>query len=142
MKTKLLISMFALTFAHPVFAQGQNPMATGKAMAWQCAPCHGTNGQEFLEAMPPLAGMSVEQFTKAMIAYREGTRPAIIMDRVARGFTDAEIDAMAVWFQQQPLKQWENTSLTESLESQEKAQEDIQKKAKTQTLNPAQGGQS
>jgi len=113
MKTKLLISAFALTLAQPVIAEGQNPIATGAAMAWQCAPCHGTNGQEFLEAMPPLAGMPVDQFTKAMIAYREGNRPAIIMDRVARGFTDAEIDAMAVWFEKQPLKQWENTSLNE-----------------------------
>jgi sulfide dehydrogenase cytochrome subunit len=125
MKTKLLISAFALTLAQPVFAEGQNPIASGSAMAWQCAPCHGTNGQEFLEAMPPLAGMPVEQFTKAMIAYREGTRPAIIMDRVARGFTDAEIDAMAVWFEQQPLKQWENTSLTEALKAQEKEKTDV-----------------
>lgn len=97
-----------------VHAEAQNPIATGEAMAWQCAPCHGTNGQEFLEAMPPLAGMPVEQFTQAMLAYREGTRPAVIMDRVARGFTDAEIDAMAQWFVKQPLKQWENTSLTEA----------------------------
>jgi sulfide dehydrogenase cytochrome subunit len=122
MKTRLLISAFAFTLAQPVLAEGQNPMATGSAMAWQCAPCHGTNGQEFLEAMPSLAGMSVEQFTKAMLAYREGTRPSVIMDRVARGFTDAEIDAMAVWFEKQPLKQWENTSLTEANAAHQSAQ--------------------
>ncbi len=122
MKKQILMTLFAMPFAiSNVFAEGQNPIATGAAMAWQCAPCHGTNGQEFLEAMPPLAGMPIEQFTKAMIAYREGTRPAIIMDRVARGFTDAEIDAMAVWFEKQPLKQWENTSLTESLKAQDTA---------------------
>lgn len=121
MKIKLLIGALTLTATQAatqvVFAAGQNPMATGAAMAWQCAPCHGTNGQEFLEAMPPLAGMSAEQFTKAMIAYREGTRPAIIMDRVARGFTDKEIKAMAVWFEKQPVKQWENTSLNEALQA-------------------------
>ena len=118
MKHKLLTSALLgatiLSFAHPASAAGQNPMASGEAMAWQCAHCHGTNGQEFLEAMPPLAGMPVEQFTKAMIAYREGTRAAVIMDRVARGFTDAEIDAMAIWFEKQPLKQWENTGLNEA----------------------------
>ncbi|WP_373018965.1 cytochrome c [Thiomicrorhabdus sp.] len=110
----------ALAFAliQPAAADAQNPIASGAAMAWQCAPCHGTNGQEFLEAMPPLAGMPAEQFIKAMIAYREGTRPAIIMDRVARGFTDAEIEAMAYWFEKQPVKQWENTSLTESQNAQ------------------------
>lgn len=126
MRNKLLIgaliSASTIALTHPALADAQNPIASGAAMAWQCAPCHGTNGQEFLEAMPPLAGMPVEQFTKAMIAYREGTRPAIIMDRVARGFTDAEIDAMAVWFEKQPLKQWENTSLNEAQEINNKTE--------------------
>lgn len=114
----LFASALAFALIQPAAAEGQNPIASGAAMAWQCAPCHGTNGQEFLEAMPPLAGMPAKQFTEAMIAYREGTRPAIIMDRVARGFNDAEIEAMAVWFEKQPAKQWENTSLTESLNAQ------------------------
>lgn len=98
----------------PAQAEPSNPIASGAAMAWQCAPCHGTNGQEFIEAMPPLAGMPKQQFIDAMIAYREGTRAAIIMDRVARGFTDDEIKAMAIWFEKQPVKQWENTSLNEA----------------------------
>jgi cytochrome subunit of sulfide dehydrogenase len=55
-KTILLTALFSASSM--VMAQGQNPMATGAAMAMQCAPCHGTNGQEFLEAMPPLAGMN------------------------------------------------------------------------------------
>ncbi|MBN2866585.1 MAG: cytochrome C [Thiotrichales bacterium] len=125
MKKQLLLSLLlcASTLSVlPANAEQANPMASGAAMAWQCAPCHGTNGQEFLEAMPPLAGMPVEQFTRAMLAYRDGTRPAVIMDRVARGFTDAEIDAMAVWFEKQPLKQWENTSLNEALKAQADAQ--------------------
>lgn len=125
MKKTLLISALlstsAMVLTQPAFAEAQNPMASGAAMAWQCAPCHGTNGQEFLEAMPPLAGMPVEQFTRAMLAYRDGTRPAVIMDRVARGFTDAEIDAMAAWFVKQPIKQWENTSLNEELQLNDKA---------------------
>lgn len=117
---KLLVSLFALALAQPAFAGGINPMATGQAMAWQCAPCHGTNGQQFLEAMPPLAGMPIKQFTKAMLDYREGNRPAVIMDRVARGFNDEEIHAMAVWFEQQPVKSWEETGLNESVAAQNK----------------------
>lgn len=116
MKLNTLLAAFSLMAA--TSAQAEPKMASGAAMAWQCAPCHGTNGQEFVEAMPPLAGMPAKQFIDAMIAYREGTRAAIIMDRVARGFNDDEIKAMAVWFEKQPVKQWENTSLTESLEAQ------------------------
>lgn len=117
MKYKLLTGVIlgatTLAFSHTASAVGQNPMASGEAMAWQCAPCHGTNGQALLEAMPPLAGMPVEHFTKAMTAYRDGTRSEVVMGRVARGFNDAEVEAMAAWFQKQPLKPWEETSLEE-----------------------------
>ncbi|MBN2646228.1 MAG: c-type cytochrome [Thiotrichales bacterium] len=108
------VSLMAATHAH-----AEPQMATGQAMAWQCAPCHGVNGQEFSEAMPPLAGMPVKQFMDAMLAYREGTRPAVIMDRVARGFTDEELNAMAQWFAKQPIKPWEQTTLQESLSAQQ-----------------------
>jgi sulfide dehydrogenase cytochrome subunit len=114
MKKSLLTLLSLAALSVNAQAEPQNPMAKASAMAWQCAPCHGTNGQEFLEAMPPLAGMPAKQFEEAMIGYREGTRAAIIMDRVARGFNDEEIKAMAAWFEKQPLKQWENTSLNEA----------------------------
>ncbi|MEA3404858.1 MAG: cytochrome C [Pseudomonadota bacterium] len=117
MKNKFLIGFFALFATHLAHAEAQNPISKGQAMAWQCAPCHGTNGQEFLESMPPLAGMPKEQFVNAMLAFREGTRPAIIMDRVARGFNDSEIEEMGKWFELQPLKQWQDTSLSESQKS-------------------------
>lgn len=91
-----------------------SPEATGEAMAQQCAPCHGTNGQALTEAMPPLAGMAIEDFEKAMFSYRDGSRDAVIMDRVARGFTDAEIHAMAVWFEKQPFEPWADTTMKEA----------------------------
>jgi cytochrome c553 len=33
-----------------------------------------------------------------MQAYRSGQRPATVMDRIAKGFSDDEIDAIAAWF--------------------------------------------
>lgn len=120
MKKTLLVGALLLG-TQPLSAATDKPIASGSAMAWQCAPCHGTNGQEFLEAMPPLAGMPAEQFTRIMLDYREGRRAAVVMDRVARGFTDAEIEAMAVWFEKQPLKQWENTGLNEVYQAEQAA---------------------
>jgi sulfide dehydrogenase cytochrome subunit len=95
----------------------------GEAMAQQCAPCHGTNGQAMTEAMPPLAGMNIDTFERAMLAYRDGSRDAVIMDRVARGFTDAEIHAMAVWFEKQPYKPWADTTLKEAYDASEAAEQ-------------------
>jgi cytochrome c553 len=70
----------------------------GRTMANTCAGCHGTNGVPAVSYIPPLAGLSEEEFTKAMVAYRNGTRTATIMNRVAPAFTDAEIAAMAAYF--------------------------------------------
>ncbi len=70
----------------------------GDTMAHTCAACHGTNGVLGDEAFKPLAGMPVEQFVKAMIDFREGKRPATLMQHVARGFSDAEIRRMAEFF--------------------------------------------
>lgn len=126
MRLKLVAGLYSavmLVISTSSFAETPKPISSAKAMAWQCAACHGVNGQEFLESMPSLAGMSIEQFTRAMHAFRDGKRPTVIMDRVARGFTDAEIDAMAIWFNAQPHKQWEETSLEEVWQAQKKAEE-------------------
>ncbi|WP_019896076.1 c-type cytochrome [Hydrogenovibrio halophilus] len=119
----LSLSLFAGT---PAQAQDDAKSSSitaklGEAMAQQCAPCHGTNGQAMTEAMPPLAGLPVETFERAMLAYRDGSRDAVIMDRVARGFTDEEIHAMAIWFEKQPYKAWQNTELEEAYKASEAA---------------------
>lgn len=74
----------------------------GRIMANTCSGCHGTNGVPAVSYIPPLAGLSQEQFTKAMVAYRDGTRRATIMNRVAPAFSDAEIAAMAEYFASLP----------------------------------------
>ena len=104
MNHRIIYGFLAVSAMNSAMAENINPIAKGQAMAWQCAPCHGTNGQEFEESMPPIAAMPAEQFTKAMLDFRQGDRPATIMDRVAKGFTDEEIRAMASWFELQPKK--------------------------------------
>lgn len=73
-------------------------------MAHSCAACHGTNGQLGDEFFMPLAGMPVQQFVRTMTDFREDKRPATLMGHVARGFTDADLQAMGAFFAaQQPL---------------------------------------
>lgn len=84
----------------------QADIASGKMLAQTCAACHGTDGREFNDAMPPLAGMNAAKFSQAMRAFQDGSRSAIIMDRVARGYNDAEIAAMATFFANVPASQY------------------------------------
>jgi len=84
----------------------QDPPVSGKMAADNCAACHGTQGRVFNEVIPPLAGMPSETFVKLMMRFKNEERPAIIMNKVARAFTDGEIQRMGDYFAKQPAKPW------------------------------------
>ncbi len=48
--------------------------------------------------MPPLTGRPAADISAAMIAFKTGQRPGTIMDRIAKGFSDEEIQAISVWY--------------------------------------------
>ncbi len=74
------------------------PIATGKMLGDTCASCHGTHGKSFDEYMPSLAGIDRNQLIRAMQDYRANRRVSVVMNRVAKGYTDAEIEAIADYF--------------------------------------------
>ena len=47
---------------------------------------------------PVLAGRNEEDIVAALDAFRAGTRPATVMDRIAKGFTPDESVAIAAWW--------------------------------------------
>jgi sulfide dehydrogenase cytochrome subunit len=89
-----------------VFAVGAVPAMAGPSaemMANTCAGCHGTNGQSVGPASPNLAGISTSYFVDTMIAFKEGERPATIMDRIAKGYSEEQLEAMAEHFAAMPV---------------------------------------
>jgi cytochrome subunit of sulfide dehydrogenase len=85
-------------------AAAEDEIASSELLAYQCAGCHGFNGHSVGPATPSIAGFSPEYFVKAMTDYKEGNRYATIMDRIAWGYSDAEIEAMAAFFAAQPYR--------------------------------------
>jgi cytochrome subunit of sulfide dehydrogenase len=83
----------------PAFA-APNLTAKGvQAMAANCAICHGTQGRPAPgSSVPPLAGRPADSIVEAMKAFKEGRREATVMSQIAKGFSDAEIAAMAAHF--------------------------------------------
>lgn len=69
-----------------------------------CAGCHGTAGASAGDSMPILAGLPSEYFRRTMQKFKNGQRYSTIMGRIARGYSDAEIDAMATFFEKQAWK--------------------------------------
>ncbi|HEC84450.1 MAG: cytochrome c, class I [Candidatus Parabeggiatoa sp. nov. 1] len=66
-----------------------------------CAGCHGTAGASAGDSIPILAGLPSEYFRRTMQRFKSGERYSTIMGRIARGYSDAEIDAMATFFEEQ-----------------------------------------
>jgi sulfide dehydrogenase cytochrome subunit len=77
-------------------AAAQAPLA-----AEGCYGCHGPGGQG-AGAVPPIAGRDAGELRAAMLAFRSNERAGTIMGRAARGYTEAEIAAIADHFAKLP----------------------------------------
>ena len=73
-------------------AQAQAPLA-----AQGCLGCHGPGGAGSTP-VAGLAGRPAAELAAVLAEYRAGTRPGTIMARIARGYTEAEIQAVAAHF--------------------------------------------
>jgi cytochrome subunit of sulfide dehydrogenase len=71
-----------------------------RTLAASCAACHGSNGNA-LHGNAVLAGMDGGKFTEAMLAFRDGSRPATVMHRHAKGLNVDEINLLADYFSRQ-----------------------------------------
>jgi cytochrome c553 len=88
----------ALACALPLAAQAQGSDANiGRNVAATCATCHGTDGRS-VGGMPALAGRPQADLAQALREFRDGRRPATIMNQLAKGYTDPQIDAVAAYF--------------------------------------------
>ena len=109
-KKKALVALIG-----SVFIAGASQVMAGpsaKAMADTCAGCHGTDGQSVGPASPNLAGISEGYFIDTMLAFQalpkgathaEDARPATIMNRIAKGYSEEQIEQMAEYFASLPV---------------------------------------
>jgi len=90
-------------FAAFLAASSVHAQENGRNLAAGCAICHGTQGKPAPGApLIPLAGLPREHIATQMRAFRDGQRPATVMHQIAKGYNDAQIEAIAVWFATQP----------------------------------------
>ncbi len=101
--------------------QATAQMATPSMLANTCAGCHGPDGVSTGPATPSISGFSRVYFINAMLSYKYGEdmakieeavkimdvdpddidtlkRPATIMGRIAKGYSDEEIKVLADFF--------------------------------------------
>jgi cytochrome c553 len=79
-------------------ALAQAPLLA-RSLAATCANCHGTDGRaQPGSAMEPLAGADAADLRRKLTEYKSGVRPATIMHQIAKGYTDEQIELLAVYF--------------------------------------------
>jgi sulfide dehydrogenase cytochrome subunit len=88
-------SILALSLAVPVAAQ-----ADAAALARNCAHCHGVSGVSGGELIPNISGQNGAYLARALAAYKQGKRPSLFMGRLAKGYTDQELESVAMHFAQ------------------------------------------
>ena len=85
--------------AQPAAAQSMEDRA--RYWAASCAACHGFEGRSTSE-VPALAGKSKGDLYKALLDFKSGaTKTATVMHQHARGYSDAQLEAMADFFSKQ-----------------------------------------
>ena len=80
--------------AHAQTAHAQAQTSAAPLAAYACGGCHGV-GAKGEGAVVALAGRPKQELVAAMAAFRSNERPGTIMGRIARGYTEAEIEAIA-----------------------------------------------
>lgn len=68
---------------------------SGFALAAPCLTCHSAIDG----AIPTLAGLDAQTIAARMRAYRSGEQPSTVMQRLARGYSDAEIELIGAWLE-------------------------------------------
>lgn len=62
-----------------------------------CSGCHPAS-RWVATPVPRLNARPAAEIVAAMQEFRSGKRPATVMDKIAKGFSEAETGAIAAWF--------------------------------------------
>ena len=89
---RLGLAFVLLSAANSGYAQDN----TGSILAASCFTCHGSGGVSTGE-IPSIAELDGEAILDLLMGFRDGTIEATIMTRIAKGYSEAEIAALAAF---------------------------------------------
>ena len=83
-----------LSGASPTLAESSR--SHGAALVNACAACHGPGG-ESQGAIPSFNTLPKERLVETLRAFRSDGRQGTVMNRIAKGLEDADIEAIAAY---------------------------------------------
>jgi sulfide dehydrogenase cytochrome subunit len=98
MQYKFLVTLAALGLA----ATSVQAADSVDALARTCNNCHGVNGVSAGGAMPSIGGQSAAYLKQVMLQWKSGERAAATMNRLIKGYSDEQIDALSKYYASKP----------------------------------------
>src|SRR5687768_1238474 len=92
MRKTLAAAIVMATIAAAAVASADPPVG-----AASCTGCHPASAR-VTSPVSRLVGLDRAAIVRAMQDFRSGQRAGTVMDRIAKGFTDQEIQAIAAWY--------------------------------------------
>lgn len=91
----LLLALPALTANAPVVAQARSGESEADValLAASCSGCHAKAASD--DAFPQIYGRPAAEIREAMLAFRADERTGTVMNRLAKGYSESEIRALA-----------------------------------------------
>jgi len=85
-----------------VWAGAAHAVGNIELLARTCNNCHGMNGVSAGTTMPSIGGLPRGYLSRVMKEWKYDKRAAATMNRIVKGFSDDEIDALAAYFAKKP----------------------------------------
>lgn len=71
-----------------------------QSVALNCLICHESGQDTAAGDIPGLAGLSSTELYQALLDFKYDKRAATLMPRIAKGYSDAQLQAVADWLSQ------------------------------------------
>ena len=92
-----ILILVAIGFLFYSTALSANDDIQAAVFANTCAGCHGTDGKSN-GSIPAISSFSGSYISSAMKAFKTDKRRGTVMNRIAKGYTDQEIELMSKHF--------------------------------------------
>lgn len=96
-RTTVLLVVGLLALAVPTAPPAQAASPTPAVLAASCASCHGPGGAS-PGAIPSINRLDAATMAARLRSFRSGETEVTVMNRIAKGYTDAEIEALVQYF--------------------------------------------
>lgn len=90
--TTVVGALFCQSLAH---AADDVKITRASLLTQPCFACHGANGNSVGPPIPSIRGQTEAQLSATLIAFKNGERPATLMNRIAKGYSEEDLKLIA-----------------------------------------------